>query len=107
MLRGALGAGVRTELDELDGAVLRGTLMLRDLLLDEDDVEGALLVMLRLVGALRTGVRTELEELDGAVLRGTLTLRDLLLGEDVAELRGDSLTEPLPEEMLRLGGAVL
>jgi hypothetical protein len=107
MLRGALRAGVRTELEELDGAVLRGTLMLRDLLLEEDDVEGVLLVMLPLDGALRVGVRTELEELDGAVLRGTLTLRDLVLGEDVVELRGDSLAELLPEEILRLGGAVL
>lgn len=83
---GALLMGVRTELDELDGAVL---------------------VMVRLVGALRTGVRTELGEFDGAVLRGTLMLRDLLLGEDVAEPRGGSLAEPLPEEILRLGGAVL
>ncbi|MEA3364695.1 MAG: hypothetical protein U9Q79_03555 [Candidatus Hydrogenedentes bacterium] len=81
--------------------------MLRDLLLEEDDVEGALLVMLRLLGPLGIGVRVEREELDGAVLRGTLMLRDLVRGEDVAELRGDSLTEPLPEEMLRLGGVLL
>ena len=103
MLRlvGALRIGVRTELEELEGAVLRGMLMLRDLLLEGDGVEGVLLVMLRLVGALCIGVRTELEEFEGAVLR------DLLLGEDVAELRGVSLTDPLPEEMLRLGGALL
>lgn len=83
----------------IDGALLE----LREL----DAAEGLLLVLLRLVGALRTGVRVEREAFDRVVLRGTLVLRDLLLDEEAAELRGDSLTEPLPEEILRLGGAFL
>ncbi|MFO7974302.1 MAG: hypothetical protein R6V12_06685 [Candidatus Hydrogenedentota bacterium] len=106
-LVGALRTGVRVEREAFDRVVLRGTLILRDLLLDEDDPEGLLLVMLRLVGALRTGVRVVREELERVVLRGTLVLRDLLLDEEDAELRGDSLTEPLPGEILRLGGALL